>query len=83
MDMEVENKLQINNEYLEKFLVRVSEIRREKEKKSVDKADVIKKRLEELINTKIQEQLKLGLDIKEIDIDKILKEFGFKKKDEE
>lgn len=83
MAKDKENTLQTDSKYLTKFITRVSEIKLDNEKKSVDKADVIKQHLEEMINEKIQEQLKLGLDIEEIDIDKILKEFGFEKTEEE
>lgn len=83
MAMDKDDILQTDSEYLSKFITRVSEVKLENEKKSEDKADVIKQHLEEMINSKIQEQLKLGLDIEEINIDKILKEFGFEKSETE
>ena len=83
MAMDKDDILQTDSAYLSKFITRVSEVKLENEKKSEDKADVIKQHLEEMINSKIQEQLKLGLDIEEINIDKILKEFGFEKSETE
>jgi len=83
MAMDGEGTLQTDAEYLSKFFDRVAEVKLDNEKKSDDKTDVIKQYLEEMINNKIQEQLKLGLDIEEVDIEKILEEFGFQKSESE
>jgi len=77
LELQKEDKLMIDQEYYNKFINEVKEletsINNEQQKKA---EEIYENTIKERINKEIQEQLKLGLDIKEINIDKIMNKIG-------
>lgn len=67
------NLLMLDDEYLEKFLKRVHQMKKtEKENR-----DEMEKELIEKVNEKVKELLKLGVGIEDINLEKVLKELNF------
>lgn len=67
-----EGKLSLDKKYYELFIKRIDEIKLMQDKIKKD----IKKKLEQELSKKIEEQVKLGIDINDIDIQNILKEIS-------
>lgn len=74
MSLNRNKELKLDADYFDKFKTRVFEVKKINNTKANQKADDIKKLLEETIKSKLQEQINLGVDIDNVDIDKIVKE---------
>lgn len=82
MSLEKENKLVIDEEYYKKFEERVKAIKNTIDKGKKEKAkEIFKQNIEDKIDLEIREQLKLGIDIEDMDVEKIIKKIGLINKD--
>lgn len=70
---EKNNELEYDEEYYNKFLGRINELKREQDKSRKELEVIIHKK----INDKIKELIALGLDVKDIDIDKLINSINF------
>lgn len=74
MSLEKENKLVLDDEYYKKFEERVEAIKNTIDKGKKEKAkEIFKKNIENKIDLEIRKQLKLGIDIEDMDVEKIIK----------
>ncbi|WP_019554497.1 hypothetical protein [Propionispira raffinosivorans] len=81
MSLEKENKLTLDEEYYEKFKKRVKEIKDAVDKNKENKTkEIFKRNIENTLDLEIQEQLKLGVDIEDMDVEKIINKIGLIKK---
>lgn len=78
MHLAVKNKLDIDEVFFSKFIERVKDIAAEnsKEKESLTER-IFKEEFEKKLNLMIQEQLRLGVDIKDIDIKELISKVNF------
>lgn len=75
---DMKDTLENDEIYFEKFLDKVAKIKADNEEKSEVKVEAIKNKMQERISEKLQEQIKLGLDPEDIDIEQILDSLGLK-----
>ena len=82
MSREKNCSLNHEEEDYEAFLSRAKEIKEANDKRKEErKKETIKKLIEEELNRKIQEELEIGVNIEDVDIEEIMMELGIKKND--
>lgn len=80
MNEDKNNNLKIDREYFSKFITRAKCIEEENKQISTQKTDeALKLKLQKVIDEKVKEQLKLGLDANEINYEEIINNIEFSK----
>lgn len=78
MSLAIDDKLQFDEDYYNKFLLRVNEIKEDNDKEEdLLKEKLVKEILNKKLNSAIKEELKLGVSIEDIDINELVKKIDF------